>query len=86
MYNFCKKCGHQIIPNSKTCSYCGSDLSANNETKPVKEQAKEIIVSTGDIKRDYDVIKPIFYFHHTLTNKDVFGEKNISYKNRWTNN
>lgn len=39
---------------------------------------KEIIVSTGDIKRDYDVIKPIFYFHHTLMNKDVFGEKNIS--------
>ena len=38
----------------------------------------EIIVSTGDIKRDYEVLKPIHLFHHSLNNKERFGEKNIS--------
>ena len=79
MYNFCKKCGLQIIPNAKICSYCGSDLSANNETKPVKEQVKEIIVSTGNIKRDYEVLRPIHLFHHSLLDESVFGEKRMSF-------
>lgn len=39
---------------------------------------KEIIVSTGDIKKDYEVLRPIHLFHHSLNNKDRFGEKNIS--------
>ena len=38
----------------------------------------EIIVSTGDIKRDYDVLSPIHLYHHSLNNKERFGEKNLS--------
>ena len=39
---------------------------------------KEIIVSTGDIPKDYDVIRPIHLFHHSLNNKERFGEKNLA--------
>ena len=37
----------------------------------------EIIVSTGVIKKDYDVLRPIHFYHYSLSNKDKFGEKYI---------
>lgn len=39
----------------------------------------EIIVSTGDIKRDYEVLKPIHTFHLSLNDKERFGDKYISF-------
>ena len=74
MSNSCTNCGHQLIPNSKFCGNCGTKLSE----KQGSESMREIIVSTGDIKRDYDVLRPIHIYHHSLNNKERFGEKNLS--------
>jgi hypothetical protein len=74
MENVCKKCGEEINVDEKFCGNCGSNLSENKETKSMDE----IIVSTGDIKRDYEVLRPIHLYHHSLNNKERFGEKNIS--------
>ncbi len=40
---------------------------------------ENIIVSTGDIKRDYDIIKPVHLFHLSIFDEDMFGEKNLSF-------
>ncbi len=40
---------------------------------------ENIIVSTGDIKRDYDIIKPVHLFHLSILDEDMFGEKNLSF-------
>jgi uncharacterized protein YbjQ (UPF0145 family) len=42
---------------------------------------KEIIVSTGDIKRDYEVLRPIHTFHLSLLDEQRFNEKRISFDN-----
>lgn len=39
---------------------------------------ENIVVSTGDIKRDYDIIKPVHMFHLSMLDEDMFGEKNLS--------
>jgi len=38
----------------------------------------EIIVSTGDIQQDYEVLRPIHLFHFSNFNKVVFGTDEIS--------
>lgn len=40
---------------------------------------ENFIVSTGDVKMDYEVIRPVHYYHITLSNKETFGEKNIPF-------
>ena len=70
----CPACGIEINPNSKFCGNCGTKLSEIQEN----ESMKEIIVSTGDIKQDYEVLRPIHLFHHSPNNKERFGEKNMS--------
>ena len=74
MKKTCTTCGREINLNDKFCTNCGTKLSENQGS----ESMKEIIVSTGDIQRDYDVLRPIHLFHHSLNNKDRFGEKNLS--------
>jgi uncharacterized protein YbjQ (UPF0145 family) len=71
----CPNCNLQINPTDKFCGNCGIKFSANQGINKMKE----IIVSTGEIKRDYDVLRPIHIFHHSLLNKEVFGDKNISF-------
>ena len=41
---------------------------------------KEIIVSTGDIQQDYEVIRPIHFFHLSLLDEQRFGQKNLSFE------
>jgi ribosomal protein L40E len=74
MENLCKNCGQPFQPDAKFCRKCGANLLEIQKS----EGLNKIIVSTGDIKRDYDVLRPIHLFHHSLTNKERFGEKNIS--------
>ncbi|OQY74439.1 MAG: hypothetical protein B6D44_04255 [Ignavibacteriales bacterium UTCHB2] len=71
---FCSNCGSEINSNSKFCGNCGTKVSVNQGINKMKE----IVVSTGDIKKDYDVLRLIHLFHHSLNNKDRFGEKNLS--------
>jgi ribosomal protein L40E len=74
MENVCKNCGHPFQPDSKFCRKCGANLLEIQKS----EGLNKIIVSTGDIKRDYNVLRPIHLFHHGLTNKERFGEKYIA--------
>ena len=74
MNKACKKCGREVSTNDKFCMSCGNQLSGNGGAN----QMKEIIVSTGDIKQNYEVLKPIHLYHHSLNNKERFGEKNLS--------
>jgi hypothetical protein len=74
MDNVCANCGYPFEPNTKFCRKCGAKLSEIQENNSMNE----IIVSTGDIKKDYDVLRPIHLYHHSLNNKERFGEKNLS--------
>lgn len=74
MSRFCKNCGEEINPKNKFCMKCGNQLSESE----VLIKMSEIIVSTGDIKQDYKVLRPIHLYHHSLNNKERFGEKNLS--------
>jgi len=35
---------------------------------------ENIIVSTGDIKQDYQVLKPVHQFHLSQLDKEIFGK------------
>jgi len=74
MENICANCKYPFEPNTKFCRKCGANLFEQIN----REQMNKIIVSTGDIKRDYEVIRPIHSYHHSLNNKERFGEKSLS--------
>lgn len=62
----CKNCGNEINKDAKFCAKCGTNLFE----KAKEENKKDIIVTTGDIKRDYDIIGPVYF---QVSNKGVFS-------------
>ncbi len=77
MENVCKNCGHPFQPDTKFCRKCGANLLEIQR----HESISEIIVSTGGIKKEYEVLRPIHSFHHSLLDEQRFGEKRISFDN-----
>ena len=70
----CPNCNLQINPTDKFCGNCGIKFSANQGINKMKE----IIFSTGDVNKEYEILKPVHMFHYSLLNKDRFGTDKLS--------
>lgn len=68
---FCPQCGKQIPDDSVFCSNCGTNFnSAPTSARPAKRKDSDIIVTTGDLKQDYEILGPVYF---QVSNKGIFG-------------
>lgn len=71
----CPHCGaYSMHDLGKTCPNCGADLQEKPaiSEEEVEEQARTIVVSTGELGKSYEVLGPV-YFH--ITNKGIFSSQ-----------
>ena len=62
----CPKCNKKHDGTWKVCMSCGVKLIENSKITPqiISEEEKRhasMIVTTGDLKKEYEIISPIFY-------------------------
>lgn len=67
----CRYCTKEIADASRVCEHCGKDLipgrvAAAGEPSP----GALILVTTGDVRRDYDILGPVYF---QVSNKGLFG-------------
>ena len=65
----CRFCHEDIQDASRVCEHCGKDLIPGRQTAP-GESRPSIIVTTGDVRRDYDIMGPVYF---QVSNKGIFG-------------
>lgn len=63
----CRFCQQEIQPTSVVCEHCGRELIPG---RAVQLRSSSMLVTTGDIKRDYDIIGPVYF---QLSNKGLFS-------------
>ena len=68
----CRFCGKEISAASRVCEHCGKDLFPGRPANVPNASAapKPIIVTTGDIRRDYDILGPVYF---QVSNKGLFS-------------
>lgn len=68
----CHFCHEDIQDASRVCEHCGKDLIPGRlQTVPSGPSAiAPIIVTTGDLRRDYDILGPVYF---QVSNKGIFG-------------
>ena len=67
----CRYCTKEIADASRVCEHCGKDLIPGRVAAPVEPPAKApIIVTTGDLRQDYDILGPIYF---QVSNKGIFS-------------
>jgi hypothetical protein len=59
----CPHCGQSIQPAAIVCRHCKRDLD------PAASSAS-VVVTTGDLRRDYDIIGPVYF---QVSNKGIFS-------------
>ena len=57
----CPKCGHSNSENRITCKACRANLRAALSGIESGTAAKDIVVTTGDVRRDYDILGPVYF-------------------------
>ena len=75
------------LSQSEKASIRASIITSNmdqelKKQKNLAQKAKEIIVTTGDLKRDYAVLGPVYF---QVSNKGVFGSALGTLKKQYTN-
>jgi hypothetical protein len=67
----CRFCAKEIQDSSVVCEHCGRELIPGGLSRQLDLQAKKpIVVTTGDVKRDYEVIGPVYF---QVSNKGLFS-------------
>jgi len=72
----CRYCAKEIADASRVCEHCGKDLIPGRVAAPVEQPAPPapallpIIVTTGDVRQDYDILGPVYF---QVSNKGIFG-------------
>jgi hypothetical protein len=79
----CPKCGHENLDDTMNCAKCRINLvyalAHADEFQPSepespsmtlsKEAGKDVIVTTGDLRQDYEVVGPVYF---QVSNKGIF--------------
>jgi uncharacterized protein YbjQ (UPF0145 family) len=65
----CRHCLHEIPDAARVCEHCGKDLITGRPVN-LSRAITSIIVTTGDLRRDYDVLGPVYF---QVSNKGLFG-------------
>jgi uncharacterized protein YbjQ (UPF0145 family) len=60
----CRFCAKEMHDADRVCEHCGKDM-ITGKIEPVP-----IVVTTGDVRRDYDILGPIYF---QVSNKGLFG-------------
>jgi uncharacterized protein YbjQ (UPF0145 family) len=63
----CPSCRAQLSDTATSCKHCGHDPAA---TPNATRTPASIIVTTGDIRRDYEILGPVYF---QVSNKGIFG-------------
>jgi hypothetical protein len=67
----CRYCTKEIADASRVCEHCGKDLIPGRVAAPAELAARApIIVTTGDLRQDYDIIGPVYF---QVSNKGLFS-------------
>jgi uncharacterized protein YbjQ (UPF0145 family) len=63
----CRFCRQDIQDASRVCEHCGKDLVPGGVGVPA---AGSILVTTGDVRREYDILGPVYF---QVSNKGLFS-------------
>lgn len=77
---FCEKCGAEVSSEEKFCNKCGNPVCTSptvNNTNRSFSETTNIIVTTGDLKQDYDILGPVYF---QVSNKGLFSSQLDFYK------
>jgi len=64
----CRFCDKQIKDSSVVCEHCGRELIPGRGQSD--QSTRPMVVTTGDIKREYEVIGPVYF---QVSNKGIFS-------------
>jgi Putative heavy-metal-binding len=63
----CRFCAKEMQDSARVCEHCGKDMVTGRVPTVL---AASIIVTTGDVRRDYDILGPVYF---QVSNKGIFG-------------
>lgn len=69
----CSNCNADVSQEDKYCPECGLKLET------VEFVDKSVIVSTGDIRGNYEIIGTVHLYHNSLLNEQMFNEKKLAF-------